>query len=316
MSAIDKFLKTREKYQAEMAQSNSLGKGAGNYKGSNEMDLCGDKNLGMTMGVYISDKNDVPYRVIKGYRTFRINKEIAEKYGIKNFELRLCDPDEYMVGDKEKQTIANLIKKLESVEKNWNAWEGKIAKYKPTYSEALTIQYMKVLQRLDSKMTPVQLDPGVKVLKSRSKAYYRAFDSLISSNQVATGGYEFLGDLISREVKERNVKYTIQVTRSQYYNFTISSVPAKTEITDDDLNVAGDLNTEVVDITKVDLDVLNKWNKMFNEEYQAIKNTVLENSVEAQPAPQPVVEKTEPVAPVATAQTPSPDEEDIDDPFA
>ena len=305
MNPIDAFLKTREKYKAEMAQSNSLGKNAGNFKGNNEMDLCGDKNLGMTLGVFLSDKNGIPYRIIKGYRTFRIDKEVAKKYDIKNYELRICDPEEYInATDQEKELITRLIKKFESVEKNWEAWEGKIAKFKPTYSDTLTIQYMKVLQKLDAHNNPVSVEPGVKVLKSRSKAYYRAFDALISSNQVATGGYEFLSDLISRETRERNVKYTIQVTRSQFYNFVITSVPAKTEITDVDLAAADDLTTEVININRVDVETLNKWNKMFNDEYQAIKNGVEQGAVPPAPPAQsePVVE-TKPVESVGVATT-------------
>lgn len=299
-SVIDKFLKSREKNLSQMAQNNNPGKGAGHYKGSNEMDLCGDKNLGSTMGVFIADKNDIPYRVIKGFRQFRINKEVAEKYGIKDFRLRVCDPSEYLnATDAERALISKIVKKLESVENNWEAWEGKIAKYKPTYSETLTVQYMKVLQKLDQHNTPVTLDPGVKVLMSRSKAYFRSFDNFTSSNQAATGGWEFLSDLLSRDVRERSVKYVIKVTRAQFYNFTITSVPAKTEITEDDLNTAGDLNTEVVDITRVDVDTLNKWNKMFNDEYQNIKNGVEKDAippappVEPEPAPAPVTEEVD-----------------------
>lgn len=294
-SVIDKFLKSREKSLGEMTNDNTLGKGAGRFKGSNEMDLCGDKNLGSTMGVFIMDKNDEPYRIIKGFRQFRINKDIADKYGIKDFRLRLCDPSEYNCSDEERELISKLVKKFESVEKNWEAWEGKIAKYKPTYSETLTVQYMKVLQKLDQHNNPVNIDPGVKVIMSRSKGYFRAFDSFTSSNQVATGGWEFLSDLLSRDVRERNTKYVIKVTRSQFYNFTIAAVTAKTELTDDDLNVAGDLYTEVVDVTKVDVDTLKKWNKMFNDEYQNIKNGVEQGSVPPAPPaqPEPVVSTVE-----------------------
>lgn len=308
-NAVENFLKTREKYKAQMAQSNTTGKGQGNFKGSNELDLCG-KNLGMTMGVFIDDINQIPYRVIMGFRSFRINKEVAQKYDIKNFELRLADPKEYAnASESEKELISKLIKKIETVEKNWSAWEGKIAKYPPRYVDAMTIQYMKVLQKLDANMNPdPNVSPGVKVLKSRSKAYYRAFDALVSSTQAATGGLEFLGDLISRDVKNRNIKYSIQVTRPQYYNFVITQVPAHTEITDEDLRVAGDLNTEVVDVTRVDVETLNKWNKMFNEEYKAIKDSVEQGSQE------PVV------TPVVTAEpeevpAPAPEEPKVADSF-
>lgn len=313
MSAIDKFLSVRNKYKSEMDAGNALGKGQGHFKGSNEFDLCGDKNLGSTMGVFISDVNEAPYRVIKGVRTIRINKEIADQYGIKDFRLRIADPDEYLIPEADKEIIRKLNKKVEAVEQNWDAWEGKICKFRPTYNDLLTIQYMKVLQKLDVHNNPVQMDPGVKVIMSRSKAYFRAFDGFISNNEAATGGYEFIDDLLSRTPKTRNTKYVIKVTRAQYYNFVITPVTAPTEITEEDIRIAGDLNTEVVDVTKINKEELAKWNKMFNEEYLKIKNGVEKGSVPPQPAPEPTpMPEPEP----APAPQPVVEEEVETDPFA
>ena len=306
MSVIDKLKATREKYLAEMTANNQMGNSK-NYKGSNELDLCGDRNLGMTMGVFVSDVNDVPYRIIKNYRSFRINREIAEKYDIKDFRLRICDPSEYLdsVSDEDKRKIAQLCKILDSVKENWEGvWKERISKYAPQITPKFTIQYMKVLQRLDSNNTPVQMEPGIKVLTSRTPAYFRAFDDFIQSTQVTTGGYDFLTDMLSKDSRERKLKYCIKSSRPQFYSFVITSVPAATELTDDDIKQIHDLNTEVIDITQVDSEALSKWIRMFHDENQAIKEGVYKGSVEPQPEPQPEPAPWE--APSAPEEVPDP----------
>lgn len=308
MSVIEAFQKTRAKYINEIEQQNNFGNSGKNFR-NNELEICGDKNVGMTMGVFIADSNEQTFRVIKGFRSLRISKEIAEKYDIKNHELRLCNSDQYLnATPEEKKLIDALNAKLEQIEKNWDAWDGKISKYPPRYVESYTIQYMKVLQKLDAKGTPVEMDPGVKVIKAKAKGYLRAFDSYIESLYKATGGYEFLNDFIERTNKHRTQKYILKVSRPKFYEFVFSSVAQPVEITDEDLETASDLYKEVVDVTRVNSETLKKWGRMINAEYNEIKNKVegkVETPAPVQPEPAPEPVKAEPVA-----------EEDDDNPFA
>lgn len=320
MTIEEQFNATRNKYKNQVAGNNTFGNGGRSFKGDNELDICGPKGLGTIMGVYVNDKNNVPYRLIDGYRSLRINKEIAEEYGIKNYELRVCDSRQYNCSDEDKQLLDKIIQKIDFIRDNWDAWDGKICKYPPQYYGVYTIQYMKVLQKLDQNQTPVQIDPGVKVIKSRSKAYIQQFDSLSNGMIAGYGGLSFLSDFLGRNVGNRQNKYIISTKRPQIkYEFSISSIQAPVPITQEDLDKAGDLDTEVIDVTKVNRELLEKWNSMLTSEYQKIKGVANQGAIpahevitpESAPDPTPAVAHT-PVNEVHSEPVSEPD----DNPFA
>ena len=323
MTIEEQFKATRDKYKNQVAGNNNFGNGGRSFKGDNELDICGPKGLGTIMGVYINDKNNVPYRIINGYRSIRINKEIAEKYDIKNYELRVCDSREYNCSDEDKKLIDKIIQKIDFVRDNWDAWEGKICKYPPQYYGAYTVQYMKVLQKLDQNQSPVQIDPGVKVIKSRSKAYIQQFDSLSNGMIAGYGGLSFLSDFLGRNVGDRQNKYIISTKRPQIkYEFSISSIMAPTQVTQEDLDKAGDLDTEVIDVTKVNRELLEKWNTMFNSEYASLKSVAEAGSTPAHEvitpatAPEPTPASVTPAPEVHSEPAPIQSVPEDDNPFA
>jgi len=331
---IETFKKTRKKAQMEMVQQ----KATKTFSSPNkEIQLCGKKNVGILFGCFIADKNNLPYRIIKGYRYFRINKQIAEKYGIKDFALRICDPDQYCYsegpqGEEEKKLITKLTKVLESVEQGFEGiWKDRIALYPPQYNKHMTIQYMKVLRRTDLAGVDVKdFDPGVKVIMSRSDAYYRRFEGFIDDQNTITNNLEeVLMELLSRDKKNRTCKYMIKSVlppNVKSYEFTIQQIPEAKgiEITENDLYDASDLNKEIIDITEgsIDIDELNKWCTMFKEEYKEIKNSVMNGTTEDKkedvpPTPEPTVVKEEP-KPEPKVEVKAPDPapvEDLDNPF-
>jgi len=343
-NVLDAFNKSRAAAQAKMNKSSS---GPRKFFSQNEVSLCGNKNVGMFFGAYIWDTNSQPFRIIEGYRTFRINKDVAEKYGIKNYQLRLCNPSNYVnPTDEQLAVVTKLDKMLEQINNDWGAWKDKLSPYPPTWNKHLTIQYMKLTRRSDNNGVDVQgFEPGVKVITSRSDAYFRTFDEFINSQNVINGGMDFVTNMLSRDVRQRQTSYMIKSSfpeGSKSYVFAIQELQRAVEITDEDLRAAQDLYKEVVDVTEgaIDVEELNKWLKLFRDTYIGIKNgvmgTVDEPIADAQievptvsapvtptPTPEPVVEanvapvtQTAPVTSEPQASIPDVDEfDDLDDPF-
>ena len=325
---IETFKKTRKKAQMEMVQQ----KPTKTFKKfDNELQLCGKKNVGIVFGCFIADKNNVPYRIIKGYRYFRINKDIADKYDIKDFALKICDSDQYIFhdgeqGETERKLIDKLIKVIDTVRDGFDAWKDKIALYPPQYYRHMTLQYMKVLRRTDLTGSDVpNFEPGVKVIMSRSDAYYRRFEGFIDDQNTITNNLEeVLMELLSREKKIRSSRFMIKSVlppNVKSYEFTIQQIPEPKgiEITENDLYDASDLNKEVIDITEggVDVEELTKWCTMFKEEYKEIKNEIMSSGSTEEPkeekikAPEPAPEP-KPVAPEVKESEAS----EEDNPFA
>ena len=281
MSVLDSFNKARAAAQAKMARTNTTNR---KFVGQNEIQLCG-RGVGMYFGAFILDSNSVPLRIIDGYRRIRIDKSSAEKYGITNFELRLCDPSNYINPSEEKlKLVTRLNKMLEEVERNWDAWQGKIAKFPPSWNKHMTIQYMKVTRKSDGQGVEVKdFEPGVKVLMSRSDAYFRAFDEFITSQNAIQGGMDFINNMVARDVRHRPSTYMIKSSLpegAKSYAFSFQEVSRPVDITDEDLRLADDLNREVVDITEsgISVEELSKWDKMFRDTYANMKNEVFSES--------------------------------------
>ena len=302
---LEGFKKARQAAQSQMTTNKSKRV----FMGTNELPLCGAKNVGMTFGVFLMDKNDLPYRIINGYRSFRINKEVADKYDIKNYVLRVCDPSQYIgISDEDKKLVEALNKLLEKVEADWSAWENKIAKYPPQWNRHMTIQYMKVSRRASLDGTEIAgFEPGVKVLMSKSDAYFRKFEGYIDDQQTISGNLEdVIREILSRDQRVRNTQFMLKAVlppNVKSYEFTLQQIPKITEITDEDLRLADDLNREVVDITSVDSEEMKKWIKMFKETYAEIKNGVMDVT--------PTATVQEPVV-TAVKPAPAPIDSDVD----
>lgn len=289
-SAIDGFMKTREKYQSDSKISNILN---GNQKREQreniELKITGDKNQGYLTGVFMSDKNDAPYRLISGVRNYWISEEFAKKYGIGKF-IRIADSKQYKVSDSVKAKIDELAGWLEKVEKEWDAWCGTgISKFAPSYRKIVSIQYMKVVSYLDLSRNPRELTPGVKLIVAESKAFYSAFESYIESQQMATGGYEFIDDLLGRGTleapKKKSNMYIVKVSRPKSYEVTISSAAKEIELNEEDLKKADDLDKEYVDCSSIDEEYIDKWIKMFEETEKEIIGKASEGSKPAEVIP-------------------------------
>lgn len=300
MSVLDSFNKARAAAQAKMAKTNTTNR---KFVGQNEIQICG-KGQGMYFGAFLLDSNNVPIRIIDGYRRIRIDKSAAEKYGITNFELRLCDPSNYInPTEEQKKLVTRLNKMLEEVEKNWDAWQGKIAKYPPSWNKHMTVQYMKISRRCDSQGVDIKdFEPGVKVLMSRSDAYFRAFDDFLTAQNAIHGGMDFISNMVDRDVRHRPSTYMIKSTlpdTAKSYAFSIQEVNRPMDITDEDLRVADNLNREVVDITEggINVEELSKWDKMFKETYMAMKNEVFSETQDPIEIPEVQIKKEEVKAP-------------------
>lgn len=315
---LENFKKARAAAQLQMSGEKSQNRRI--FAGSNELPLCGSKNVGMTFGVFLMDKNDLPYRIINGYRSFRINKEVAEKYDIKNYVLRVCDTSQYIrrspdgtvgLGEEDLKLVETLNKLLEKVSADWAAWEGKISKYPPQWSRHMTLQYMKVLRRAGLDGTEIQgFEPGVKVLMSRSDAYYRRFEGYIEDQVNISGNLDdVIREMMSRDQRVRNTQFMLKAVlppNVKSYEFTLQQIPRITELTDDDLKLADDLNREVVDITYINADEMRKWIRMFKDTYDFIRTGVMNDP---QPATDSKVHEEVASTPVVESQT------EEDDPF-
>lgn len=338
MSVLDSFNKARAAAQAKMAKTNTTSR---KFIGQNEVQLCG-KGQGMYFGAFLLDSNEAPIRIIDGYRRIRIDKSAAEKYGITNYELRLCDPSNYInPTEEQKKLVTRLNKMLEEVERNWDAWQGKVAKYAPTWTKHMTIQYMKVTRKSDGQGVDVKdFEPGVKVIMSRSDAYFRAFDEFITSQNAIQGGMEFITNMMARDVRHRPSTYMIKSSLpegAKSYAFSFQEVSRPVDITDEDLRLADNLNREVVDITEggINVEELSKWDKLFRDTYANMKNEVFSESEDpisipevapseeiTAPAPEPVKEEVKVEEPPRKVEQPLPPKEpeipefeDDDDPF-
>ncbi len=276
MSAIEGFQKTRAMYLNDSKMSNILnGSQKKETRENIELKITGDKNQGYITGVFLSDKNEVPYRLITGVRNYFISEEFAKKYGIGKF-LRIADSRQYQVSDEAKKKIDELAHWLETVEKEWDAWSGTgISKYAPSYKRMVSIQYMKVFSALDLNRNQKELTPGVKLILAESKAFYSAFDSFIENQQMATGGYEFLDDLLGRGTteapKKKSNMYIVKISRPvTAYEVTITQAAKEVELNEEDLKKADDLSKEYIDCSSVDVEYLDKWIKMFEETNKSI----------------------------------------------
>lgn len=321
---IEAFKRTRAAAQTQMSKPS----GRVFYSSKDEVELCGTKNLGMIFGVFLADKNNVAYRIINGFRRFRINKEVADKYGIKSYELRICDPEQYInISPEDKKIVETLNKLLEKVEADWKGcWESRnIAKYPPTWNRHLTVQFMKVSRRATASGNDYEkFEPGVKVLMSRSDAYYRTFESYIEDQTVATQDMEgVVTAMLSRDERVRSQQYMIKTSQPEKkYEFSITAISKVTEITDDDLASAADLNRVVVNVVDVDVEEFKKWIKLFSDTYAEIQNSVYgegEEEKKAEEVSSPV-EETAPTSEAVTEE-PSPvveekkEETEEDNPF-
>ena len=307
-SVIDSFNKARAMAQAKMMQPTTTS--TKKFAGRNEVQLCG-RGVGMYFGAFILDTEGVPLRVIDGYRSLRVNREVAEKYGIDNYELRICDPSNYKdLTPEQSKLIGTLNKMLEEIGKNWDAWQGKIAKYPPRWNRHLTIQYMKIVRKSDLQGIDVQdFEPGVKVIMSRSDAYFKAFDEFITAQNTINGSMDFISNMVARDVRHRPCMYLVKSSLpagAKSYSFAFQEVARPVDLTDEDLRLANDLNKEVVDITNVNTEELIKWNHLFKDTYASIKEGVYENS-----EPAIVEEKVKAVE----AEPPKEEFSSEDDPF-
>lgn len=304
---IETFRRTRAAAQTQMKGSNSK---KSFYSSKDEVEICGSRNLGMVFGVFLTDSNNVAYRIINGFRRFRINKETADKYGIKSFELRVCEPDQYInLNNEDYKLVETLNKLLEKVEKDWKGcWENRgIAKYAPSWNRHLTIQFMKVARRADANGNDVKgFEPGVKVIISRSDSYYRTFESYIEDQTVATQDMEgVVTSMLSRDERVRSQQYMIKTSQPEKkYEFSITALSKVTELTDDDLRAASDLNKAVVDITEVDTEEMKKWVRLFSDVYKEIQSSVYGEEKVAESAP--VVKEDDFLTPTEDLVPPAP----------
>ena len=262
------------------------------------VDLCGKYNLGYTQGVYVFDSHGAYMRIICGHRKFITNKEMVEKYHLPSYALELCDAEQYQgLTPENAELVRNLTRLLTVVKDNFDAFGGKIGKYPPTYSKHLTIQYMKITLRSDLNGNTRDKDNGMKVITSRSDGYFKAFDRYIESQKVGSNGdMSFIGTIFDRSLTTRNTRFMIQVTKPEIkYEFMITTAMGTTMLKDEDLARASDLNKEVVDITPegFNAEELRAWERMFTEEFDAVKTAVYKNAsspVLGTPVSEPKVE--------------------------
>ena len=114
----------------------------------------------------------------------------------------------------------------------------------------------------------------------------------------------FIGSIFDRALTTRNTRFMIQVSKPEIkYEFMITTALGTTMLKDEDLAKASDLNKEVVDITPEGFNEseLRAWERMFTEEFEAVKTAVYKNAsspVLSTHASEPKVEK--PVDPKVT----------------
>ena len=263
--AIEKFIQIRKQYSDALGDSNQGSKKK--YASEKELDFCRKSGLGFYTGVFLTDKDDNPYRYIFDYRSFRLSREKAQELGLRDYELRVCRPSEYKAAtDSQREVIAEVVSYLAQLSELWDKCPDVQsvtgAKYGPSYAKNLMIMYMKVTKKQDAKgAKDDNFVPGVKVLMSRSPNFGRQFEAFIENYKNAYGGYEaFLPNFIDRNTQKRTQCISLSVARPQFYSFTINSIPMATEITNEDLEDASHIEEEVVDVKNApDMETLNIW---------------------------------------------------------
>lgn len=298
MSVEEIFNRIKEERQKE-----TKGNGFGKYNNvpSHELRITGRKNCGQVMGVFLADSHDVPFREIKGTRTWSIDFKKAKELGMGSL-IRVCDINQYKSLTEESRAVLNrVIEGLRFIESNWEKVETLgIAKYPPTYKSKTGLIYMKVKNRFDSAGGIVQVEPGVKTIVAETGQLIDSLTNYCDSQIRLMGdGKSFFAEMFGRGAKNTILSLSI-VLSDKRYSVAVSSVPSQSTLTAEDLKIADDLEREWVNVVDpLDVEELKKWVKLLDTIRAKVEGDVLKNSVapqEVPAAPEKVVETEKPVS--------------------
>ena len=284
MSVEEIFNRIKEERQKE-----TKGNGFGKYNNvpSHELRVTGRKNCGQVMGVFIADSHDVPFREIKGTRTWSIDFKKAKELGMGSL-IRVCDINQYKSLTEESRAVLNkVIDGLKFVESNWEKVETLgIAKYPPTYKSKTGLIYMKVKNRFDSAGAIVQTEPGVKTIVAETGQLIDSLTNYCDSQIRLMGdGKAFFAEMFGRGAKNTILSLSV-VLSDKRYSIAISSVASQSTLTAEDLKIADDLEREWVNVVDpLDVEELNKWAKLLESIKKKIEGEVLKDSVKPQEVP-------------------------------
>lgn len=298
MSVEEIFNRIKEERQKE-----TKGNGFGKYNNvpSHELRITGRKNCGQVMGVFLADSHDVPFREIKGTRTWSIDFKKAKELGMGSL-IRVCDISQYKsLTEESRSLLTKVIDGLKFVESNWEKVETLgIAKYGPTYKSKTGLIYMKVKNRFDSAGGIVQVEPGVKTIVAETGQLIDSLTNYCDSQIRLMGdGKSFFAEMFGRGAKNTILSLSI-VLSDKRYSVAVSSVPSQSTLTAEDLKIADDLEREWVNVVDpLDVEELKKWVKLLDTIRAKVEGDVLKNSVAPQEipaAPEKVVEAEKPVS--------------------
>lgn len=270
-------------------QKETKGNGFGKYNSvpNHELRITGRKNCGQVMGVFLADSHDVPFREIKGTRSWSIDFKKAKELGMGSL-IRVCDINQYKALTIEtEEALVKVIDGLKFVEDNWEKVETLgIAKYKPTYKSKTGLIYMKVKNRFDSAGGVVPVEPGVKTIVAETGQLIDSLTTYCDSQIRLMGdGKTFFSEMFGRGAKNTILSLSV-VLGDKRYSIAISSVASQSTLTPEDLRIADDLEREWVNVADpLDLDELNKWVKLFEVIRKKVEGDVLKNSVAPQEVP-------------------------------
>lgn len=273
----------------EERQRETKGSGFGKYNNvpSHELRVTGRKNCGQVMGVFIADSHDVPFREIKGTRTWSIDFKKAKELGMGSL-IRVCDINQYKsLTEESRAVLSRVIEGLKFVESNWEKVETLgIAKYPPTYKSKTGLIYMKVKNRFDSAGAIVQTEPGVKTIVAETGQLIDSLTNYCDSQIRLMGdGKAFFAEMFGRGAKNTILSLSV-VLSDKRYSIAISSVASQSTLTAEDLKIADDLEREWVNVVDpLDVEELNKWARLLDSIRKKIEGEVLKDSVKPQEVP-------------------------------
>lgn len=298
----------------EERQRETKGSGFGKYNNvpSHELRVTGRKNCGQVMGVFIADSHDVPFREIKGTRTWSIDFKKAKELGMGSL-IRVCDINQYKsLTEESRAVLSRVIEGLKFVESNWEKVETLgIAKYPPTYKSKTGLIYMKVKNRFDSAGAIVQTEPGVKTIVAETGQLIDSLTNYCDSQIRLMGdGKAFFAEMFGRGAKNTILSLSV-VLSDKRYSIAISSVASQSTLTAEDLKIADDLEREWVNVVDpLDVEELNKWARLLDSIRKKIEGEVLKDSVKPQEVP-----VVEPAKVVQAEDNPVSKAEEVEDIF-